>query len=169
MRGAAADENDGLVARHLQALHQAQRHKVTDVQGIRRGVKADVEAGAAVVDQITDLLFVRDLCDQTSLNQFFINTHCFSSQTKIPCPLRTEDEQAVVVPPLVRTLLAKRPSACADTLRCIGRTRPLLLPVQSGGSGMYSSQNSLYPRTNRVLSESFFCATCFHQSLALFF
>ena len=76
---AAADEDDGAVARHLQALHQAQRHEVTDVQAVRRRVKADVEGRLAVVDHFADLRLVRDLRDQAARLQLFINTHCIFS------------------------------------------------------------------------------------------
>ncbi len=64
--GAAADQGNGLVACHLQALHQAQGHKVAHVQAVRRAVKADVEGGLAVVDHLADLFFVRHLGDQTA-------------------------------------------------------------------------------------------------------
>ena len=74
---AVADEGDGLVARHLQTLHQAQSHKVTHVQGVRRAVKADVKRGLAVVDHLADLFLVGDLCDQTAGHQFLVNTHSF--------------------------------------------------------------------------------------------
>ena len=77
-RGAVADEGDGLVARHLQALHQTQSHKVADMQRVRRAVKADVERGLAVVDHLADLFLIRDLGDQAAGCQFFINSH-FSS------------------------------------------------------------------------------------------
>ena len=76
---AAADEDDGAVARHLQALHQAQRHEVTDVQAVRRRVKANVEGRLAVVDHFADLRLVRDLRDQAARLQLFINTHCIFS------------------------------------------------------------------------------------------
>ena len=76
--GAAADEGDGLVARHLQALHQSQGHEMTRRQRIRRAVKADVEGGFAVVDHLTDLFLVGDLCDQATGHQLFINSHSCS-------------------------------------------------------------------------------------------
>ena len=77
-RRTVADQGDGLVARHLQTLHQAQRHKVAHVQAVRRTVKADVECGLAVVDHLADLFFICDLCDQTAGHQFLINTHSFN-------------------------------------------------------------------------------------------
>ena len=73
--GAAADQRDGAVARHLQALHQAQGHEVTHVQAVRRGVKADVEGCLAGVDHFPDLRLVGHLRDQAPGLQFFVNTH----------------------------------------------------------------------------------------------
>ena len=73
--GAVADQGDGLVARHLQTLHQAQRHKVTHMQRIGRAVKADVEGGLAVVDHFADFFLIGDLSDQAAGHKFFINTH----------------------------------------------------------------------------------------------
>ena len=72
---AAADERNGPVARHLQPLHQAQRHEVAHVQAVRRGVKADIERRLSVVDQLADLLLVRDLCDQAARLEFLVNLH----------------------------------------------------------------------------------------------
>ena len=74
-RGAVADEGDGLVARHLQALHQGQGHEMTRRQRVRRAVKADVKGSLAVVDHFTDLFLVGDLCDQATGHQLFINSH----------------------------------------------------------------------------------------------
>ena len=73
--GAAADQGDGLVARHLQALHQSQGHEMACRQGVRRAVKADIERGLAVVDHLADLFLVCDLGDQAPSHQFFINSH----------------------------------------------------------------------------------------------
>ena len=73
---AAADERDGLVARHLQTLHERQRHEMTGSQRICRAVEANVEFGLARVDHFADLRLVRDLLDKASGLQFFINTHC---------------------------------------------------------------------------------------------
>ena len=42
-RRAVADEGDGLIARHLQPLHEAQGHKVPHMQRICRRVKANIE------------------------------------------------------------------------------------------------------------------------------
>ena len=76
--GAAADEGDGLVARHLQALHQGQGHEMTRRQRVRCAVKADVKGSLAVVDHFTDLFLVGDLCDQATGHQLFINSHSCS-------------------------------------------------------------------------------------------
>ena len=64
--GAAADEDDGSVARHLQALHEAQRHEVADVEAVRRRVEADIEGRLALVDKLGDLLLACDLRDQAA-------------------------------------------------------------------------------------------------------
>ena len=72
---AAADENNGLVARHLQALHKAKRHKMTDVQRIGGRVKADVEGRFAAVYHFFDFFFVGDLSYKASGYQFLINSH----------------------------------------------------------------------------------------------
>ncbi len=77
--GAAADQGDGLVARHLQALHQGQRHKMAGCQAVRGAVEADVEGGLAVVDQVMDLLLVGDLGDQAAGLQFFVRSCSFFS------------------------------------------------------------------------------------------
>ena len=73
--GAAADERDRLVACHLHALHQAERHEVTDVQAVCGRVKADVERRLAVVDHLADLFFVRYLRDQAARFQFVVKFH----------------------------------------------------------------------------------------------
>ena len=78
-RRAAADEGNGLVTRHLQALHQAQRHKMTHMERIRRRVEANIEGRLAVVDHLTDLFFICHLGDQAAGNEFVINFHFLSS------------------------------------------------------------------------------------------
>jgi hypothetical protein len=90
--GAAADQNDRAVAGHLQALHEAQRHKVADVQGVRGRVEADIESGLAVVDHFPDLVLVCDLRDEAARLQFFINSHIddllyFSGEFHLKSPL----------------------------------------------------------------------------------
>ena len=74
---AAADQGDGLVARHLQALHQGQRHEVSGGQAVGGAVKADVEGGLAVVDHFPDFFLVGHLSDQSPGNQFIIQFHIF--------------------------------------------------------------------------------------------
>ena len=76
--GAAADQGDRAVARHLQPLHQAQGHEVAHVQAVRRGVKADIERGLAVVHQLPDLLLVRHLGDEPPGLQFLVDLHDLS-------------------------------------------------------------------------------------------
>jgi len=50
---------------------------VTDMQRVRRAVKANVERGLAVVDDLLDLLLVGDLGNQAAGLQFVINRHEF--------------------------------------------------------------------------------------------
>ena len=73
--GAAADEGDGPVARHLQPLHQAQGHEVAHVEGVGGGVKADIENGLPLVDHLGDLLLVGHLGNQSAGFQFFVTGH----------------------------------------------------------------------------------------------
>ena len=73
--GAAADQRDRLVACHLHALHQAERHKVANMQAVRGRIEADVEGCLAVVDHLADLFFVRYLRDQTARFQFVVKLH----------------------------------------------------------------------------------------------
>ena len=137
---AAADERNGLVARHLESFHQAQRHEVADVQAIRRAVKADVERRLAVVDEVADLLLVRHLRDQAARLELFINSHLlippvflfyfisdilrrFRIAKNALCPFGQRANK-FAVPPLVRRFLAKTASRSADTLpRDNGRSR----------------------------------------------
>ena len=76
-RCAAADQGNRAVAGLLQALHEGQGHKMPGGQAVGSAVKADVEGRLAVVDQLLDLLLVRDLCNQAAGFQFVINRHGF--------------------------------------------------------------------------------------------
>ena len=67
MTRAAADENDGFVARHLQPFHETERHKVTYVQAVRSGVETYIKARAPAVDKLPYLFFVGDLCDKSAV------------------------------------------------------------------------------------------------------
>ena len=49
------------------------------MQAVCGGVKADIEYGLAVVDKVTDELFIGNLGNQASGLEFFVNTHVFSS------------------------------------------------------------------------------------------
>ncbi len=75
----AADKHNRLVAGQLQTTHQTEGHEVTDMQGVCRGVKADIESRTAVIDELTDFRFVCDLCDETACLQFLIDSHGYSS------------------------------------------------------------------------------------------
>ena len=78
-RGSAADQGDGLVAGHLQPLHQGQGHEVAGGQAVGRAVKADVKGGLAAVDDFPDLLLIRHLRNQAAGFQFFVDLHRGSS------------------------------------------------------------------------------------------
>ena len=73
--GAATDQNDRLVARHLQSLHEAERHEVADMEGVRRRVEADVEGGFPFVDEFLDFVFIRHLGNKAAGNEFVIDGH----------------------------------------------------------------------------------------------
>ena len=57
-------------------------------QAVRRAVKADIEGSFAIVDEVFDFLFVRDLSNQAAGFQFVINRHfgssCAAGKTKPP-------------------------------------------------------------------------------------
>ena len=74
-RSTVANEGDGAVSCHLQALHKTQSHEVTDVQRVGGAVKADVKRGFAVIDHVFYLIFIGYLRDKPSFDQFFVNTH----------------------------------------------------------------------------------------------
>ena len=75
--GAAAYQCDRLVACHLESLHQAQCHEVTNVQAVRSGVKTDIESCLTVVDKLLQLLFIGHLGDEPSSFQFFKTSHYY--------------------------------------------------------------------------------------------
>ena len=75
---AAANEDDGAISRHLEPLHEAKCHEMADVQRVRRGVKANVECGLAVIDHFANFRLVGHLRDEPARLQFFIDTHCVS-------------------------------------------------------------------------------------------
>ena len=71
---AAADQRNGLVACHLQALHQGQGHEMASGQAVGSAVKTDIEGCFAVVDQIDDLI-IGDLSHQPASLEFFVQSH----------------------------------------------------------------------------------------------
>ena len=125
--GAAADQGDGLIASHLQALHQGQGHKMACSQAVRSTVKADIESGLAVVDEVNDLI-VGDLGHQTACLQFFVKGHGIillfcraEDKRKRPLPkMNLAEGEKIAVPPLFAAPSRKRPHECApqrwDTL-----------------------------------------------------
>ena len=62
---AAADQSDGLIPRHLKALHQAKCHKVAHMEAVRRGIKSDIEHGFSLVHHLFDLFLIGHLGDQS--------------------------------------------------------------------------------------------------------
>ena len=48
----------------------AERHKVAHMEGVRRGVKTNVESGLAVIEHIPDFFLVGDLGDQAAGYKF---------------------------------------------------------------------------------------------------
>ena len=85
--GAAADQDDRTVPCHLQALHEAESHKVTDMQAVCRGVKADIKGRLTVVDELFDLFLVSHLSDEPAGNEFVINGHFLFSFIKMKLKL----------------------------------------------------------------------------------
>ena len=71
----STDQGDWFVSCHLQTLHQAQSHEMSDMKAVGSRIKSDVECCFSVVDEITDLSFVRYLRDQPAGNQFIIKCH----------------------------------------------------------------------------------------------
>ncbi len=67
---AAAEQGNRLVARHLQTLHKAERHKMTDVQAVRCRVEANVKRSFARVYHLAYLVLVGHLGDQASCGKF---------------------------------------------------------------------------------------------------
>ena len=57
---AAAEKYDGSVACHLESLHKAKSHKMTDMERIRSRVKAYIKLCAAVVHKLLNFFFVGD-------------------------------------------------------------------------------------------------------------
>ena len=125
--GTAADQGNGLIASHLQALHQGQGHKMACSQAVRSAVKANVESGLAVVDEVNDLI-VGDLGHQTACLQFFVKGHGIillfcraEDKRKRPLPkMNLAEGEKIAVPPLFAAPSRKRPHECApqrwDTL-----------------------------------------------------
>ena len=81
--GTAADQSDGLVAGHLQPLHQAQRHKVTHMQTVCGRVKANIKHGFTGIDQVAYPRLVCDLGNQPPCLQILINSHLFVLQYSV--------------------------------------------------------------------------------------
>ena len=61
---AASYEGNGLIARHLQPLHQTEGHEMPHVQAVRGGIEPDIKGGLPVIDQLLDLFLVGELRQQ---------------------------------------------------------------------------------------------------------
>ena len=101
---ASANKCNWLVARHLQTLHKAKRHKMTNMQTVGSRVKTNIKNCFSAVYQFSYFFFICNLCNKTSCNKLFINSHKIILQyknKKSPLCLHTEDELTKsVVPPL---------------------------------------------------------------------
>ena len=73
--GSASKQGDRFVPRHLQSLHQAQRHKMPDMQAVRSRVEPDVERRLAGIDHVSDPVRIRELREQSAGLKFLIYTH----------------------------------------------------------------------------------------------
>ena len=71
----APDQSDRLITSLLQSLHQAQCHKMSNMQTIRRRIKPNIKRSLPVIHQIPDKRLIRNLRNQSSGLQLFINTH----------------------------------------------------------------------------------------------
>ena len=74
----STDQCDWFISCFLQTFHQTQCHEMSYVKAVCCRVKSDVECSLSIVDQVFDPVFVCYLCDQTSCNEFFINSHFYS-------------------------------------------------------------------------------------------
>ena len=77
-----ADKGNGLVSCHLQTLHKAERHKVSNVKAVRRGVKAYIEYSFTVIYKLLDLFFIGYLRNKSTGNQLIVNSHDSSEYNK---------------------------------------------------------------------------------------
>ena len=80
---AAADQSNRLIARHLEALHQAERHKVPYMQTVRGRIEADIEGRLALVYEAAHLFLVGHLCNQPAGFELIVAIHLFFSSFKI--------------------------------------------------------------------------------------
>ena len=72
---ASANQGNRLVACHLKALHQTERHEVAYMEAVSCGIEADIEYGLSLVDHFLNFFFVGHLGNKAPGNQFFVNLH----------------------------------------------------------------------------------------------
>ena len=64
--GSASEKGNRFISCHLQPFHQAQGHKMTDMQAVRCRVEPNIESSFAGIHQLSDGIFVSYLGDQTA-------------------------------------------------------------------------------------------------------
>ena len=75
--GAAANQGNGSVPRHLKPFHQSQRHKMTGSKAVRRTVIPNIENCLSVIDQFLDFRLIRYLSNKASGHQFVVDRHIY--------------------------------------------------------------------------------------------
>jgi hypothetical protein len=68
---------------------------MTYMKAICCRIKTYIECSLAVVDQVSDLLFIGYLCEQPSLLQFFIYSHIGTSLFSLPAVFTGTVDSAV--------------------------------------------------------------------------
>ena len=79
--GASAHQRDGTMARALHMRHGHDRDVVTDVQGVRGRIEADIEGDLFAAQHLVKIVLINRLRDEASLAQHIHNvfSHCFVS------------------------------------------------------------------------------------------
>ena len=97
----APQKGDRFIAGHLHSLHQAQRHKMTYVETVRRRIKSDIKSCLSVIYKVSDLIFIRDLGEQAAFFQFFVASHSVFSSTLFHYAPASSD-RCILIPELLR-------------------------------------------------------------------
>ena len=76
----AANQGDGLISCHLQTLHQAKSHEMTNMQTVCSRIETNVESCLSFIYHFFDFFFICNLGNQTAGYQLVITSHvCFLS------------------------------------------------------------------------------------------